>query len=70
MCMIYSLCVVRLNMCGISLLGIVGMNEYCTELLPSTFPHQQVRCYLVMPFSYYCCISILFIETLMLPSSL
>ena len=34
--MIESLGVVRLNMCGISLLGVVGLNKYCPYLLPST----------------------------------
>ena len=28
--------VVRLNMCGISVLGLVGLNEYCPGFFPST----------------------------------
>ena len=36
MCMGAFLCVVRLNLCGISLLGVVGLNKYIPKLLPST----------------------------------
>ena len=61
MCMKSSLCIAILNLCGISLVGVVGMNEYSPDFLlslsllnfPNLFP-TTLPTVLVLPSDAFC----------------